>query len=252
MHLSSGLSSRVYHFRNGPDEEKRIRVLKSKTKCKNEKAKKDGYYIGKTPLKSTDQHNFRFEARLDWDDESPVLSYLNTDRGECMLVRTDAKSQHCGIAKALMILCLGDEDITEDGGLNPSTYHMEKPYGDAIWKDMDFSTFAREFCKTIVAIPCDPILSTTTNYACKAYIEAAKSEGYQMMFVDKPADEVEPDDHYHVLKTKDAELEFKKNPDDFLKSKGNEWFFCKCNRGTTKECYELDSYAKWNQPKTGT
>ena len=163
-----------------------------------------------------------------------------------MELKTEQNSQGCGIGKALMILCLGHEDITDDGGLDPSAYREFKIWGEAIWGDIGFSTAARELCKTMVTIVCDPDLSTTTNYACKAYIEAAKIKGYQMMFVDKDSKKTVPGDHYHVLKTKDAEREFNRNPDAFIESKGNEWFFCSCKRGSTKDCLELEKHAEWN------
>ena len=222
-----------------------MRVLRTKTKCTNGRAKECGYYIGKVSHQPDDSFKIRFAARLNWADESTEISYLDTNRGECHKLETQEDSQGCGIGRELMILCLGHEDITEDGGLDPSAYNEEGIWGQTLWRDINFSSVARELCKTIVAIICAPT-DQTTNYACKAYIEAAKIKKYQMMFVEKDPEDVGPDDHYHVLKTKDAELEFNKNPDAFIQSKGNEWFFCKCKRGSTKECFELDKYAEWN------
>ena len=56
-----------------------------------------------------------------------MISSMNTDRGQCMDLKTEKNSQGCGIGRALMILCLGHEDITEDGGMDPSTYPSEAP-----------------------------------------------------------------------------------------------------------------------------
>ena len=246
MNSLTGSITRDHHSRNGRYEVRKMRVLKNKHRCKNAQVKECGYYIGKATI-AAKGFSIRFEARRDWNDDSTMIAHLDTDRGECMSLKTHTDYQGCGIGRALMILCLGHDDITEDGGMDPSTFRDFRHFGlfgQAVWGDIGFSTSARELCKTLVAIICEPV-SPTTKYACKAYIEAAKIKGYQMMFVDKVSVAYLPGEHYQVLKTKDAEREFNRNPDNFVESKGGEWFFCKCARGTTKDCLELERHANW-------
>ena len=137
-----------------------------------------------------------------------------------------------------MLLCMEDEDVTRDGGLNPLTYNELKEFDYALWEDEEFRVRSRQLCLSIIAITCEPA-HRITKYVCKAYIEAAKIAGYQMMFID-----MNPDFSYKVLKTKNAESQFIKDPQNFLNSYGHEWFFCKCKRGSTQDCYKLEEYPK--------
>lgn len=214
-------------------------VLATKTQCTNEKAKKDGYFIGRGGKPRVSDFKFRFEAKLEWD-KYETLSSLNANKGECDDLSTRKDSQKCGIGKSLMELCLKDEDVTEDGGINPLTYNDDKSINYSIWEDEEFTNAAHKLCKTLIVITCLPV-PPTTIYSCKAYIEAAKKQKYQMMFTD------EYDDYgYHVLKTEDAETQFNLSPDNFIQSKGRYWFFCKCKRGSTADCLNLDEYPKEN------
>merc|ERR1712080_793243 len=111
-------------------------------------------------------------------------------------------------------------------------YNENEGIDFAVWEDESFDSDARELRKTIVAISCYPDVNTPIS-VCKAYIEAARIKKYQMMFVSKRYS-------YQVLKTKDAEVEFKKDPDNFVDSKGMDWFFCQCKRGRTQDCYKLN------------
>ena len=47
------------------------------------------------------------------------------------------------------------------------------------------------------------------------------------------------DTSYSVLKTKKALKEFNSDPDEFVSKRGKEWYFCKCNRGSTKACLDM-------------
>ena len=137
-----------------------------------------------------------------------------------------------------MMLCLEDEDVTKHGGLNPLTYN-DKNEADveyAVWRDKEFGKLARKLCLAIVFITCAPG-ENTTKYACKTYIEAAKAKGYQLLFADNYME-----DEYSVLETKEAERMFKNNPDDFISSLGDDWFFCKCKRGGLQDCKKLQEH----------
>ena len=138
-----------------------------------------------------------------------------------------------------MMLCLEDEDVTFKGGLPVAEYNKNEGVRYAVWDDTAFINVARAYCKTIVAISCNPNkYRNTLLEVCKAYIEAARLKNYQMMFVSKgPA-------RYEVFQTKDGKAEFIKNPRKFIDSRGRDWFFCKCERGFTKECYGLKEYPK--------
>ena len=48
---------------------------------------------------------------------------------------------------------------------------------------------------------------------------------------------------YSVLKTNRALKEFISDPDEFVSKRGILWYFCKCERGSTKAC--LDNTEHW-------
>ena len=148
-------------------------VNKDKKECSNEQAKRDGYYIGKEKPTKTE---FRFVAKLEWENPT-TISGLNADRGQCNDVVTEKDYRKCGIARSLLVLCLRDEDITRDGGVNPLTYNDLTETDYAIWEDEEFGERARLLCSSIVAVTCEPI-DNTPKYACKTYIEAARIAGY--------------------------------------------------------------------------
>jgi len=205
-------------------------------KCENADAKYGGYYIGRATPRG--EYTLRFVAKLNWINEAPILSRLNAKQGECNDLKTYAGSHKCGIAKQLMMVCLDDKYVTSHGGLRVRQYNMREKIRFAVWDDPAFIKDARRYCKTIVAISCDPF-NKTPLIVCKAYIEAARKKNYQMMFVSKVIAK------YQVFETKNGEVEFVKNPKKFLRDKGRDWFFCKCERGKNKECHNLKQYPKY-------
>ena len=77
---------------------------KDKTKCENQKAKDNGYFIGpRTPTEK--KYRIRFIAKLDWTKDAEELAYLNGAKGQCNDVNTYSGSRYCGIAKQLMMVC---------------------------------------------------------------------------------------------------------------------------------------------------
>ena len=163
----------------------------------------------------------KFVARQDWDDDTN-LGRLYAEQGECDDVRTYEKNRKCGIAKALLIVCLQDKEVTKDGGID--ILHPV-PSED------------RRHCSTVVVITCSPDIFTPDKQVvsiCKSYIEAAITAKYQMVITVKM-----DDTSYSVLKTKKALKEFNSDPDEFVSKRGKEWYFCKCNRGSTKACLDM-------------
>ena len=162
-------------------------MLKRYKSCQNADAKNWGYYIGREAPLGGDA--IRFVAKLNWNDEEPILASLNANQGECNDLKTYKGSQQCGIGKQLIGVCLKDKYATAHGGLRIRQYNMIQEYEPLeVWDDPAFVTNARKYCKTIVEISCDPD-DDIPKIVCKAYIEAAKRNKYQMMFVSKPIDE---------------------------------------------------------------
>ena len=134
------------------------------------------------------------------------------------------------MARTLMLHCVQDEKVIENGGLNPLT--------DDAWTDTDSMNIAKENCKTIVLISC-AVYDNTPKAACKMYMETAIHGGYQMMFIQKEesiVDDDEDEDVYKIFNVKNAILEFGKNPEKYLKETGEHWFFCKCEPTRKQEC----------------
>jgi len=195
-----------------------------KTTCENKDIKNKRpptFYIKRTPGVS---NHIRWIAVLEPSSEQE-LAHLTAERGHCNDLHTEKGSRKCGIGKALMALCFKDEDIIEDGGLNPLT--------DGTWKDEKLKTIARDVCKTIIHISCEPDIGIDL-IACKMYMDAANEAGYHMIFVQNLGD-----DKLKRLQIEDAKNIFEQNVDDFLSEKGSFWYFCKCKANMLQKCLGL-------------
>jgi len=208
---------------------KQIPLTKEKIEtCQNEdiKAKKPpSFYIDK---QKPDSHTFKWVAMLD-PSQPKVLGFLVAEKGMCNDLKTYDGSFRCGIAKTFLVHCLKDDEITEDGGINPLTYWN--------WDDKDFGPTARDVCKSIVLISCVPDKETPKS-VCASYMDAARNAGYHMVFVDRNEgqDEVVP---FRKLRIKQATALFKQDPQSFLDNVGRIWFFCKCKQTKPTECLGL-------------
>ena len=203
------------------------------TQCTDQRAINDGYYIGRSPEEFW--RFLAFDAKYVWDDDSSeepnLLAHLDVlTIGQCNNLYTEEDSRKCGVGKELMKLCLGDTKVT--GG---STKHWQitGPDNYIMWQDEQFNIKVGQLCEAINFIQCEPY-DDTPKIICKAYIEAAKETGYEMMFseTDKP-------NKYVVMKIADAELEFISDPNKFVALKGPIWFFCKCYAEQKEECHKL-------------
>ena len=175
---------------------------------------------------------YRFVATFERSlpNEAQPLAYLNANKGHCNDLRTYTGNKNCGMARSLLIHCVQDEKVIENGGLNPQT--------DGAWTDQDSVSIATENCKTIVLISC-AVRESTPDAACKMYMETAIDAGYQMMFIEKEASIVDEDEDlekYKIFNVKNAILELGKNPEKFVKETGKHWFFCKCKPTRQQEC----------------
>ena len=203
---------------------KKFRVPKDKKiECVNKEVAQYGFWVGKVELDVDDEgQKIKFVARQNWNDDG-FLARLYAWPGACDDLETNEDSRKCGIARALLIICLQDKEVTMDGGANLGF----KP--------------AQEHCSAIVGITCKPEMyddyGNRIVSICKSYIDAAEKATYQMLIV-------ENQDHteYSVLKTKKALKEFKSDPDKFINERGDEWFFCKCKKGNTKACTAMTDY----------
>ena len=146
------------------------------------------------------------------------LSKLDADPGECRDVETQQGSGQCGLATALFQVCFQDEDVTKDGGLNPS-------------KNPDFNAHPEEQqratsrCAIIVFVACIPDRKTPKK-VCSAYLNAASKAGYGSIFTSIPIKEGKMDD----MTLDDAIKDFGKTEDsanDFIRIHGWYWYFCK-------------------------
>ena len=135
--------------------------------CKNEKIKAQeppSFYINK---EKTDLDEYLWTAGLDpnFAPEEGFIGELNAEKGNCNELEVIETSQKCGIGRSLMEHCLNDDDITEDGGINPLT--------DSLWEDEKLGPIARDLCKSIVKVDCAP-KALTPKIVCKAYMDAAR------------------------------------------------------------------------------
>jgi len=84
--------------------------------CQNEeiKAKKPpSFYIDKQDKGS---NAYKWVAMLD-PSQPRVLGFLVAGKGMCNDLKTYDGNFRCGIGKALLLYCLKDDEITEDGGI---------------------------------------------------------------------------------------------------------------------------------------
>ena len=192
--------------------------------CQNEeiKAKKPpSFYIDKQDKGS---NTFKWVAMLD-PSQPKVLGFLVAGKGMCNDLKTYDGNFRCGIGKALLLYCLKDNDITEDGGINPLTYWN--------WDDKDFAPTARDVCESIVLISCVPDEGTPRS-VCSSYMDAARFAGYHMVFVDRnEGGDFEP---FRKLQIEPAVALFRNDHQTFLNDVGRIWFFCKCKQNKQKEC----------------
>jgi len=129
-----------------------------------------------------------------------------------------------------MKFCLGDTAVTGDS----TEYWQETGPADyKMWLDEQFNNKVGQLCREINFIQCAPY-DNTPKKICKAYIEAAKETGYEMMFSESYGH-----NKYVVMKIADAEPEFISDPNKFVDSKGSHWFFCKCEPERKEECHKL-------------
>ena len=198
-----------------------MRRLLSRTSlatCENKEIKAKtppSFYIDKQQPQFND---YKWVAVLDPSVPEPnVLGFLDAEKGQRNYLKTNEGSQKCGIGKALMEFCLNDDDITEDGGINSLT--------SPSWRDDNLGPIAKEMCRSIVYVDCEP-LKPTPKMVCKSYMEAARDAGYQMMFVEKL---VYPEEViYDRLRIDRAYPIFVEDPEQFIVDRGNFWYFCKC------------------------
>jgi len=172
-----------------------------------------------------------FDAKYVWNDDFPIMARLEAwSIGQCNELDTVQDSRKCGVGKELMKLCLGDTAVTGDS----TEYWQETgPASYKMWQDEQFNNKVGQLCQEINFIQCAPY-DNTPKRICKAYIEAAKETGYEMMF-----SELFGHNKYVVMKIADAEPEFISDPNKFVDSKGSHWFFCKCEPERKEECHKL-------------
>ena len=193
--------------------------------CENEKIKSNrppSFYIDK---QNPESNMFKWVGILD-PTQPKVLAYLYAEKGMCNDLRTYEGNFRCGIAKALLMYCLKDDEITEDGGIDPLKYWN--------WDDKNFGPIAKDVCKSIVLISCVPDKETPKS-VCASYMDTARNAGYHMVFVDRNEgqDTIEP---FRKLRIEPAAALFRNDPQTFLNDVGRIWFFCKCKRNKQKEC----------------
>ena len=102
-----------------PAKPKKFRVPKEKKlECVNKEVAQYGYWVGKVELDADDEgQQIKFVARQNWNDDG-YLARLYAWPGACDDVETYEHSRKCGIAKALLMICLQDKEVTIDGGAN--------------------------------------------------------------------------------------------------------------------------------------
>ena len=189
------------------------------------KAKKPpSFYINKETI----SNRFTWVAVLD-PSTPEVLGELNAERGECNGLETDEGSQRCGIGRALMELCFKDDDITENGGVDP--------LNSIIWKDQQLGPTAKDVCASIVHVGCEPVDPDALLPVCKMYIEAARYAGYRMMFVGDLGKK-----QYHRFRIDRGYQLFTTDPESFSANQGIFWLFCKCKPTKRKECLGIVIY----------
>ena len=98
--------------------------IRSKPTCENKEIiNKKQFYIDRYRQASSSgpESRFRWIAILNPStprSETP-LAYLNAERGACNDIYTHKGSKNCGIGRAMLLLCLNDDDVIVNGGYNP-------------------------------------------------------------------------------------------------------------------------------------
>ena len=216
-----GPSSDTYNQASaGSTYPKKVQFDASKeTSCLNTQLANQGYFwVERTPSTADPKKEYVFTARLQEGMGEDLSTLVAKKGGICNDVRTDPDSRQCGLAKSLMETCYTDDIITKNGGYLRS---------DAwAWGDVSLAKEVHKKCKTLIFVNCRPYpLNKTPNKVCKGYIDAARDTQFELMYTqyfNGIAFE------YKIMKVTDALAIFDKDADDFIKNKGNEWFFCMC------------------------
>ena len=206
--------------------------IRSKPNCENKEIiNTKQFYIDRYRQASYGGPDSRFRWIAILNPSTPrsetPLAYLNAERGACNDIYTHKGSKNCGIGRAMLLLCLNDDDIIGNGGYNP----LDDP-----WEDEDLGESARELCKAIVVLSCNP-KESTPPIVCKMYMDTARTAGYHLVFIEK-----DYDNKYKRLKIDSAKSIFENNPEDFLDEMGNQWYFCKCKPNKLKDCKGMFCY----------
>ena len=158
------------------------------------------------------------------DNPDQVLSELNGLSGVCNHVRTSKTSLQCGLATTLMEFCFTDDDI---GSLSN---HMISGIGN-----IEHSKKIVHHCEHVIYLSCAPERPETPTVACSAYLTAAVNTDHKIVFT--TSKEKGGVDVMNV--EKDAKPKFRRNPDMFISSHGENWYFCRCKPETIAECEAL-------------
>ena len=192
--------------------------------CENQQLVKNGYfYVEKTnvhiPAPEGAYTNYEFKAILGHKDV--VMSELNAQLGACNEVETVAGNKYCGLATALMYECFGDEDVTKNGGVNLKTNDNFKNHPEEQKRLVTR-------CSTIVYLECLPEKPITPNKACKAYLNAAKKAGYDVIFMVNKY-RIHGRTFMYEKTLGNAITEFGQtieSADAFIHKYGVDWYFC--------------------------
>jgi len=199
---------------------KRVEVI-PKTTCENDKIKRDRFvYIHKRkPEPLLPESEITWIATL--QPSTSQAAIMTAERGKCNDLRTHPGYQKCGVGKELMITCLQDDDIIENGG-----YDLNQ------WDVINFNLRAtvRDLCEAVVLVSCVPEVPTPT-VVCRMYMQAALDSGYHLIFVEKS-----DDNRMLRFGIEAARLDFEQYPDEFIEDTGRNWFFCRCKPNRRQNC----------------
>ena len=141
--------------------------------------------------------------------------------GMCDDIHTREDSRRCGLAKALLDVCLKDTRITKGGGFHALI-------DTAIWTDDLSRQAAFDNCVIIIHLSCSPRDANIVSPVCKGYLEVAIDNNFPILFAEFGDGNGRP---YQTMNTKDAKTIFEGGPvpsKDFIGLYGSYWFFCKC------------------------
>ena len=200
-----------------------------KTKCQHDELKKKGEF-----QINTIHNGCLFVAYMMQEGKPPGAQFYMSELtgqsgGICDYVETEPGYRQCGLAKYLMKACFEDEKMLgkENKGFDVRKEYPGIPY---YWLKEKRAKQVYEYCKTITFTSCQVDEDDTTNYACIAYIRAAKLANFDILFSLKGFKAT-------GIEMKDVEKMFtKENADKFIKDYGEYWFFCKC---LDKRCMAL-------------